>query len=375
MGRPKKGALSSFPNGLLEDIKKIRAKHEGWGIPSIVDELIDRYGYSKESLPSQSSIHRYLKEQGLILTSYSKVGHVPSTKVKVAKAPHDLWEVDAQGAILVGGIGYHVLINMKDSCSLKYCMTFPVSVRHVRHKPSTRHYLWAFRLAFEESGLPKAIQVDKDSTFYENQSNSPYPSRVQLWLTGLGIRMHFIDLPPPLKQAKVERSHQTMEKQVLKGQTYDSWKSLWLQCKRRRQRLNEHIGSRSLNGKTPLQAFPKAKHSGRFYTVEEEAIIFDRSRIDRLLSQYLWYRKVSNAKTVSLGRKIYYLKKAKSGERLSVRYSKRKRHFIFRNAKGQLIAKMPPKGLELEQLIREPIEQLKTTKYWINKLKKFTLDT
>ena len=70
-------------------------------------------------------------------------------------------------------------------------MTFPVAVKNKNSQPSTIHYKWTLRLAFIESGLPQSIQVDKDSVFIENSSKSPFPSRMHLWLLGLGHRVMF----------------------------------------------------------------------------------------------------------------------------------------------------------------------------------------
>lgn len=76
---------------------------------------------------------------------------------------------------------------MKDGLSKKHCMAFPVSVKNQSSLPATVHHKWAFRLAFTESGLPQGVQVDKNCVFIENNSRSPFPSRLHLWLTALGV--------------------------------------------------------------------------------------------------------------------------------------------------------------------------------------------
>ncbi len=375
MGRPKTGALSTYPLKLRKAIKRIRKKNEGWGVASILDELVTKKGYTYDQLPSASSVSRYLKSQGLITRLYEPHGESPKPKVTKAKSPHDLWEVDAQGAVAVKGLNYIAQINMKDSCSLKYCMSFPIQVRHARHQPSKIHYYWAFRLAFEESGLPKQIQLDKDSVFYENTSKSPYPSRIHLWLTGLGIKVNFINLPPPLKQAKVERSHQTMDKQTLQGQSFSCWKKLFQKSNYRRQRLNHALPCRSLGGRPPLKVYPQAIHSDRPFEVRYEYELFDLKKVDNLLNKYIWYRKISKDKTFSIGGQVYYIKKAKPLSQVKIRYSKRTRLFIVRNVKELLLAKITPKGLSKEEIIAYASKDLVSMKNKIKKSRDFPLKT
>ena len=375
MGRPKKGALSTYSSKLRRAIKTLRQKNEGWGAASILDELLEKKGYMDAELPDESSVNRYLKEVGLITKVYEKHGVSPKTKTKRAKFPHDKWEVDAQGAVAVEGLDHIAQINMKDSCSLKYCMSFPVQVQHTRHQPSKVHYYWAFRLAFEESGLPKYIQLDKDSVFYENTSKSPYPSKIHLWLTSLGIKVIFITIPPPLKQAKVERSHQTMDRQTLRGQSFKYWKQLFQKSNYRRQRLNNALPSRSLGGRAPLQVYPEAIHSGRFFSVEKEYELIDLKKVDSLLSQYTWYRKVSKDKTISMGRHIYYIKKAKPLSQVKIKYSKKTRLFIVRDVKERLLAKLTPKGLSKEEIIASSSKDLISMMKKILRSRDFPLKT
>jgi len=185
-------------------IYKIRDKQEGWGPISILLELETVHGYLKSELPSEDSINRYLKEEGLIPVKIPS-GHIPSDRSDTPiKRCHALWEMDAQGTIVVKGLGYVSMINIKDTKSKTYCMSFPVQVKGKMSQPKTEHYYWALRLAFEEFGLPRAFQVDKDSVFIDSRSTSPYPSKIHLYLIGLGIKLCFIEVAPPLKQAMVE---------------------------------------------------------------------------------------------------------------------------------------------------------------------------
>ena len=313
------------------------------------------HGYHPKDLPSSDAINRYLKQKGYIKVKEPK-GNIPSGKCSnTAKRFHDLWEMDAQGTINVKGIGYHSMINIKDSKSKVYCMSFPVSTKGKMSQPKTNSYYWALRLAFEEFGMPRAIQVDKDSVFIDNTSKSPFPSRLHLFLIGLGIKLCFIDVPPPRKQAMVERSHQTIDGQVTKGQEYSNWKALFQQTNRRRKVLNENYPSRSLNNQAPLVAFPKAKHSGRFYTVENEDDLINLKHIFKYLAKCVWYRKVSSVKTVSLDSCIYYLKNATTGTHVQIKFCNRSKKLIFRDVNELIIAKLPMREFSKKKIMGDMV--------------------
>ena len=371
LGRPSKGALSTFDPQVAQVIKQVREKHSGWGAISILDELGQCLPTSVR-LPSIDSINRYLKQAGLVF-KYEPHGTFPRQKCQASTAAHDLWEMDAQGAVPVGGLGCQAMINIKDSHTRTHCMAFPIPARHQRCQPSRHHYQWALRLAFEEIGLPGGLQVDKDSVFYENMTKSPYPMPIHLWLVALGVKMCHVEVPPPQKQSVVERSHQTMERQALRGQHYDTWKQLFDYCQKRRQRLNQHLPNRSLGKKSPWEAFPQATHSERPFSIESEYDQLDPQRIYNLLAQGVWYRTLSSGKMVSLGRQRYYLKNANPGSQVQITFDPLNQQFIFRHVNEQLITQLPPKGISKEELMGTTNAELILLKAKLLNSNEFTL--
>lgn len=373
-GRPRKGALCSYPEKLTDLIKELRESHEGWGATNILYELIDVYGYKQKNLPGEASINRYLKEHGFI-PNRAPIRKLPATKRcgKKARRPHDLWEMDAKGTINIPGVGYQAMINIKDIKSKIHCIAFPVSVKNKNTQPSTLHYYWALRLAFVEWGLPKVIQVDKDSVFYESRSRSKFPKILHLWLISLGIELCFINQPPPYKNAIVERSHQTMVRQVNTKRPYKSWKSFFQYCNNRRKRLNERLPNRMLGKKTPLEACPKAAHNSRTYALDQEEKLIDINRVGRYLAKCAWYRKVSSEKTLRVGGKVYYLKNAAPLSQLEITFSNRTKKLIFRDANEQIIDKQPMKNLALETLMGGNTKSLISTRYKLGYFRDFPL--
>ena len=352
-------------------IHTLRDTRGGWGAITILIELED-YGYSKSELPGVDAVNRYLKESGFI-KKRERPNPMPRAECKKAKHPHDLWEMDAQGANKVKGIGAVSMINIKDQKSKIHCMAFPVHVKTKMTQPKTDSYLWAMRLAFEQWGMPKAIQVDKDSVFIDNRSKSPFPSKVHLFLIGLGIKLCFIDVPPPAKQSMVERSHQTMDRQVMMGQEHETWQKLFRFTNKRRKKVNEKLPNRMLDKKPPLIAFPQAKHSGRHYSVDTEQQLIDMKLIYKYLSKCCWFRKVSDAKTVSLDSKIYYLKNAEPGSQVQIKFCNRRKKLIFQNGKEHLVAIHPIKDFSIHYVMNATSERLISMKKLLFKNRGFPL--
>lgn len=363
MGRPKKGPMSSYPPEIADQIKSIRQAHPGWGAVSIAIELVEAYGYSKSALPSLATIDRYLKSKGLVAPKAAKREFPNSKKcLKKSRKVHQCWEMDAKSALSFSTIGYQALINIKDVKSRVHCMAFPVSVRHQKSQPRTVHYYWALRLAFMEFGRPEVLQVDKDSVFRENTTPSPFPTKLHLWLLGLGVELCFIKQPPPYKNAMVERSHQTMEKQIRVAKGYDCWKQLFQACQQRRRVLNEKMPNRSLGKKAPLQVYPQARQSKRPYCLEAEEDLIDLKRIYRYLAKCSWYRRVTRTKTISLGGQIYYVKGATPYTQLQITFCNRAKKLVFRDVNELIIAKIPLKKLSVKDVIGGSKKQLQSRK-------------
>lgn len=362
MGRPKRGALSSFDASLADKIKQIRGRKPGWGADSIVDELISQHGIGIAQLPSVATINRFLQEQGLMMAREPK-SILPNSGEcgQKAGAIHEAWQMDAQGATLVEGLSCHAMINIKDVYSKVHCMAFPVPVKNTNSQPARVYYQWALRMAFSQWGLPMVIKVDKDSVFIDNKSSSPFPSLLHLWLIGLNVELCFIKHAPPQENALIERSHQIIERQVIRGQTYSSWQELWQYCQQRCDRLNRFLPNRMLSRKAPLEYYPEARHSGRQYCIEQEQKLFNMQRVYEFLARCTWFRKVSKGRTVVLGGKTYYLSKGKPQVQVQITFCMNSLQLVFRDINDQIIDQKSIRQLSCQDIMQGRSEQLLET--------------
>ena len=352
MGRPIKGCLSSFSLSIGDKIVSIRKSNPGWGAKSIYVELLEDKYFSNEKLPKPSTIAKFLKEKKLV-KEYEKRVPIPGTELHGAKHPHHVWQIDGQGATAVEELGRVNLINTKDVFSKAYCGSFPCLARSHNGSPSGEEYQHALRLAFVEFGLPLKVQTDHAAVFFENKGKSPFPTRFHLWLISLGIELIFSRKFRPTDQGIVERSHQTLEAQVLKGKSFKSMNELQKHCDDRRSKLNKSIASSSTNDLPPLVASPQAIYSTRPYRPEVEKKKIDLDKVYKFLSQGQWYRKVNKNKTVSLGGQWYYLKKAEPKTKVRGCFCYKQKQVVFRNVKEQIVDSLDIKGISLKYLMGE----------------------
>ena len=262
--------------------------------------------------------------------------------------PHQRWQLDAQGNEQVPDLGTVSLINLIDTCSRVRLLSYPCALERPQSHPTTEANL---RLAFSHWGLPRQLQFDHESIFFDSTSKSPYPTRLHLWLSALGIEVVFSQGPPPNEQAIVERSHQLWFEQVVNGARFACWGAFYEALLRRREFLNSMLPCATLGEQPPLLAYPEARHSGRWYRPEIEAALLDLGRVDAYLGQGRWYRLASKDATVRLGGQVYYVGVEQKRMSLEITYDGQARQLCFHNAAGQEVTRRAIKGVSQEALL------------------------
>jgi transposase len=354
MGRPATGALSTFPAEIQDRVRQMRLQHPGWGPKTLVAELKRDLGLAGQRLPSRASIARLIQEEGLSRV-YERHTQLPDTNRVKAGSPHAVWEMDARGYSKVPDVGVISLINLNDRFSRARLFSFPCVVgktRWQRH-PNTEDYQAALRLAFVDWGLPERLQVDRESVFHDNQTKSPYPTRLHQWLLALGVSLHFGRPRQPQDQAVTERSHQLWAAQALEGQRYDDWQQLYYFLRQRRDFLNCHLPCATLGEQPPLQAYPEAMHSGRPYRPEREMQMLDLSRVHAYLAQGRWFRLVSKDGTFSLGGHIYHVGVRWARQQVEITFDPVSQSVVCLDQSGCETVRRPVRGLTKEDLMGE----------------------
>lgn len=349
MGRPAKGALASCSNAVREQIAQVRRQHPGWGAPSILDYLQHQQPDCAGALPSRARVAVFLKEQGLT-RRYERHGGVSQNQPPRATQPHEEWEMDAQGAQTVEGLGSVSVINISDVVSRVKVASYPQLGGHL----AMDSYQLALRSAFVEYGLPWRITLDHDSAWYDNTSRSPFPSRLHLWLVALGIDVVFIDKQPPAAHAIIERTHQTMSKQALQGQPCSSQSELWYRLNERRAAINSRLPCRSLDGQPPLSVYPQAAQAPRPYRLEWEEELLDLSRVDALLTSGRWFRQANRYGEFFISMQRYNQGKAHAGETLEITFDPVAHEFLAKSQGSDFSKRFQALGLTKTDLMGGP---------------------
>ncbi len=351
MGRPAQGAMSSQGEEMREHVLRLRARHPGWGPKTLHMELRRDPAFAGQKIPSAATIGRLLKATALSVLYEPHVALPPPAASDIAAA-HERWEMDARGHERIDDVGVVALIDINDRFSHLRILSYPcvLGERRADRHASTEDYQTALRLAFLDWGMPRSIQVDHDSVFYDNKSRSPYPTRFHLWLIALGIDLTFGRPNIPKDQAMTERSHQLWDKQVLSGQSFTDWQELFYALLERRTVLNACLPCRSLNERTILEAFPEATHSQRHFALEHEAELLDLDRIDAYLARGRWYRWVGDNGTLSLGGYTYSVGYRYRGKQLEITFDAISRCLTFAGHQ-QPPNPMPIQGITIQQLM------------------------
>lgn len=349
MGRPYRGALSSYSANLHEEVEQMRIEHPGWGAGTIRVELVSKKKNSSEAIPSRSRIAAFLREMKLT-RPYERRGGVQKPPHQQASQPHEEWQVDAQGRQQVEGLGKVCVINVSDVVSRMKTASYPyLGSLGMR----CEDYQTVLRWAFLHYGLPDRISLDHDSVFHDNTSRSPFPTRLHLWLVALGIEVVFAHKGRPTDHGIVERMHQTMSRQTIQGQAWASQKALWFGLDQRREFLNQNYPSHSLQERPPLTAYPLSGHSGRYYRPEWEEDVLDLALVYKLLATGRWFRYTNLHGEFCLGMQRYNASRSCKKTWLEITFDESSQELIAGPVESDHRLRYPIKALSKIDLMGE----------------------
>jgi transposase InsO family protein len=211
------------------------------GAQTIAHHLQLRFGTSL----SRVTIWRVLKAEGLITPQPHK--RPKSSWIRFqAELPNEMWQADATHWRLADSSDVEIL-NLLDDHS-RLCVS-SVALRTVK----AADVLEAFYLAAESYGYPAKFLSDNAAVF----SGTPRKGRVVLEseLDRLGIESRHSSPYHPQTCGKVERFHQTLKRYLQRQAPAESLAHLQLQLDAFRLYYNQQRPHRSVDGRTPLQAF------------------------------------------------------------------------------------------------------------------------
>ncbi len=218
------------------------------GAQTIAHHLRLRFG----TTPSRPTIWRILKASGLITPQPHK--RPKSSWIRFqAELPNEMWQADSTHWRLADGSDVEIL-NLLDDHS-RFCLA-SVALRTVK----APDVLETFYLAAESYGYPAKFLSDNAAVF----SGTPRKGRVVLEseLDRLGIESRHSSPYHPQTCGKVERFHQTLKRYLQRQAPAESPAHLQLQLDTFRLYYNQQRPHRSVDGRTPFQAFQARLKAG-----------------------------------------------------------------------------------------------------------------
>ncbi len=218
------------------------------GAQTIAHHLRLRFG----STPSRPTIWRILKSNGLITPQPHK--RPKSSWIRFqAELPNEMWQADSTHWQLGDGTDVEIL-NLLDDHS-RFCLA-SVAFRSVK----APDVLEIFYAAAESYGYPAKFLSDNAAVF----SGTPRKGRVVLEseLDRLGIESKHSTPYHPQTCGKIERFHQTLKRYLQRQASPESLVHLQLQLDTFRVYYNQQRPHRSVDGRTPFQAFQARLKAG-----------------------------------------------------------------------------------------------------------------
>lgn len=353
-----RGNLSQFDPKVRYCILRLRLEHPRWGPNRIKSRLKKRISLKGLRLPGESSIGRYLHQ-------WQRFRRLPKTKVsherpKQAQYVHQRWQVD-----------FKIDIKLKNGMLVNMCIirdpvgaacigayVFPSGRVGKRGQRVTFEQLRsALRRSFDQwSTMPAEIQTDNEAIFVGKPQDT-FPSKFTLWLAGLGIRHITIRPGVPTDNAEVERCIRTVNEYAIIGNEDADIDQLQVLLDAAVHELCFELSSKAKDckGKPPILAHPELLQPLRPFSSTQELICFDLSKVDELLSSFVWQRMVSKTGQVTLGgwHQYYSVGRNFSHRCVCVRFDPSDRHFVFfddLSNPDMIITRRPVRDLDIEDL-------------------------
>lgn len=345
-GRKQRGGrMSTFAGVIRFACLRLKKMHPGWGAAVVRPRLAQRLGLPLSELPCVSTIEKYWASFGSRLISPQRPRRPTVTPVRGARATqaHERWQADFQEQVVVAGCGLIDVFNIRDEAT-------PVKVASVVYRAHTCDGVAvqaALRDAFSQWGLCDRLQTDRDKRFVSSTHDHPFPTRLVLWLAGLGI--HHDIAPSAQANGCAERFHRTWHARVVEGRTVADLADLQRVSDEELDWMNHKLPSRGRNcdGQPPLLAYPEAAQPRRPYTRQTERESFELPRVYEYLSAQWWWRRVTTVGQISLGGQRYGIGAAYGEQDVKLTFDPAHARFIVENAQGQLIKQLAPKQLSV----------------------------
>ncbi len=362
-GRSGSGILSRFDARVAALALALKRRHPRWGAKRILVELRRDAELGHLPLPSCSRLALFFH----VRCPECVAKHTPRRGVvsrpQRVTGVHEMWQLDIQESIRLHDGQLASVCNVCDPVSgaIIASMAFDVTKPSYWRKLECAEVQRVLRDAFMRwKGLPDGVQTDNAHRL-AGAPTDPFPSRLSLWLVGLGIKHRLIRPGRPTDQSHIERCHRTLDGFAFCDETLQDLDHLQQALDRESSTYNEAFPSSAMGcgGQPPLLAHPELQRPRRPYDRDVEWGLFDMQRIYDHLATIPFQRKVSTNGQVKLGQQNYSVGRRRAGQTLQVRFDPGLAQWVMRTDAGQEIARHVPKKLTAQIITGlQPSQQL-----------------
>jgi hypothetical protein len=357
-GRSKAGCLSQFEPQVVQKALEQKRAHPGWGAKRVLVGLgldVELQGFR---LPSRSRLSDFFQQACSDCVAQRKAASPPPPAPPLARAAHEMWQLDSQEKIELANGEMTAICNVRDPFSAAMIASQAFSVKTGSHwrKLTWEEVRQVLRGAFTEwQTLPDGLLTDNELGL-AGGPNDPFPGKLSLWLAGLGVKHRLIRPGCPTDQPQVERGHRTLDGWALYEAALVDCAHLQQSLDRERQTYNLFFPTQASDcaGRPPLVAHPELLKPRRPYQPQQELALFDLQRVLDYLASFTFERKVNASAQVSLGKQMYSLGKPLVREhrldKVQVRLDALTAEWVFSTETEPELVRRPIKGVNTRLL-------------------------
>lgn len=364
-GRAPSGVLSRFDPALTARALELKRLNPSWGADRVLADLHCDPSLVTLTLPSRSRLTLLFKTECPELVAPRRPRTNPPDAPARVTAVHERWQLDFQEAIPLADDHRASICTLRDpvGAAIIASQAFDVSGGQRGRRLRWQEVRDVIRSAFERwATLPDAIQTDNEVCL-GGQPSDPAPSRLTLWLAGLGVNHDFIRPNTPTDQAQIERTHRTLDGFVGLPERRLNLAQLQQRLDSERELHNRIFASRASDcqGRPPLVAHPELLRARRPYRLEWERALFDEQRVYDYLAGIPLARKVSKTGQIQIGGQARSVGRAYAEQTVRVQCDAATREWVVSVADETVVKRLPIQGLDITSLTgmaEMPIEQL-----------------
>lgn len=357
-GRAATGVLSRFPPSVTQQALALKRAHPSWGPDRVLADLGRDQTLSGLPLPSRARLAVLFKTECPELVAAPHPRTRPPAAPPAATAVHERWQLDFQEAIPLADDHRASICTIRDPVGavILASQAFDVTGGERGRRLTWQEVRDVVRSTFARwETLPDAIQTDNEVCL-GGQPTDPAPSRLTLWLVGLGVQHDFIRPHTPTDQAEIERTHRTLDGFVGLPDPQLDVAHLQQRLDSERDLHNCFFASRASDcrGRPPLLAHPELLRPRRPYRVEWERALFDQQRVYAYLASIPLNRKVSKTGQIQLGGQARSVGRAYAAQTVTVQCDPHTREWVVSVTDQGEVKRLAIHGLDVTSLTGIP---------------------